>query len=360
MELNEVSIQKLIQGKLSTIEAKQIIALLDENPEWIENYFTEDEWGSLKEAEIDKISVERLRLSFEEIKSKAYDREVKEKTKSRLIYMTIAAATVAAAVLLFFIKGLWLPSYRISPNEISNNLSFDSLHVFNNTDTLALIALSDGSSIGLNPQSNLSYLKKFPKERRVIKLVGTAFFKVAKDKQRPFEVQAAGFSTVALGTSFRVAANKNDNKVTVQLYSGKVVISKTDSATGKRFNNVFLYPNQQLTINTATFSSEMVQINQTIHTQDNVETLPTKTLEWNKYITTTHLQFDNTPLVSVFAVLQHQYGITINANVTDVKGIIFSGTFKKGDNVQTILATITSINHLNLLKSGDDHYKITK
>jgi transmembrane sensor len=68
-----------------------------------------------------------------------------------------------------------------------------------------VIALEDGSIVTLNTNSRIDV--HFSKERRDISLVrGEALFDVAKNKERPFIVEANGTTVRAVGTSFSVAA----------------------------------------------------------------------------------------------------------------------------------------------------------
>ena len=66
------------------------------------------------------------------------------------------------------------------------------------------IELPDGSKIWLNQNSTLEYKKNF--EKRIVYLEGEAFFDVAKDKSRPFEIYAGKSKTTVLGTSFNIRA----------------------------------------------------------------------------------------------------------------------------------------------------------
>jgi transmembrane sensor len=361
MELTEQSIQQFIQGQLSIKDAKEIISLLNTNPNWVNQYFTEDEWAALKEAEIEKLSQESLQNTWSSIQSKAF-LDDNQKARPRVVFMWVAAASVAASILLFFVIGSWIHENGINKSAVSTTIN-DTLFKQNNTDTVQLLTLSDGSSIELNPQASVSYLQELPKEKRVINLEGNAFFRVAKDKHRPFEVHAAGFSTIALGTSFRVIANLNENKVTIQLYTGKVVISKTDSTLDNYFKNVTLYPNQQLVINKETLGSYVASINRNNDNeikQPLEKANPARRLDWDKYIVDNQLRFSNTPLITIISVIEHHYGISIIYEPNSIKGIVFTGIFKNGDDAQTVLSTLTSVNHLNLLKSNSKCFKITK
>lgn len=80
------------------------------------------------------------------------------------------------------------------------------------------LALADGSRVELDADSALS-LAFSPQARRLSLLRGRAFFDVAPDPARPFEVAAAGGVTTALGTRF-----------SVHLWSDEVTVTVTQSA----------------------------------------------------------------------------------------------------------------------------------
>ncbi len=356
MQLSETIIQQYLQGNLSMKDTKEVAKLLDQNPDWPSQYFNEAEWEGMKGAE--SLGDKKLQDTLLLIKARTYEKP--KIGSAKIIYMAIAAASVAAAVMVFVYVGGLISADSGNKNQTASfNKISDTLIHQNSSDTVQLLVLEDGSAIELNPKSAVTYLKKFPVNQRVIGLTGTAFFKVAKDKNRPFEVQTAGFSTIALGTSFRVIASRTSNILTVQLYTGKVVIKQTDNVAN--FKNVFLMPNQQLVLNTDNLNTNITNIN----THTNKIALAEKSTskqarDWDEYITDTHIQFANTPLTDVFAVLEHQYGVSIKYNATAIKGMVFTGTFKKTDEPQNMLATITTINKLTLLKSGSMHFKIAK
>lgn len=74
--------------------------------------------------------------------------------------------------------------------------------------------LSDGSRVTLGMQSSLSLDYQF-KLRRVQLEAGEASFKVAKDPDRPFVVQAGNVRVSAVGTEFEVRRGARDVDVTV-------------------------------------------------------------------------------------------------------------------------------------------------
>ncbi len=82
------------------------------------------------------------------------------------------------------------------------------------------VPLSDGSAITLNSASTVSI--HYERRRRLIRLLrGEALFDVAKDAARPFVVEAANASVIAVGTSFTVA-QVEDASVNVMVREGVV------------------------------------------------------------------------------------------------------------------------------------------
>lgn len=86
------------------------------------------------------------------------------------------------------------------------------------------IQLSDGSSVILNTASSLSV--EFSETQRVIRLHGgEAYFKVAADAARPFEVVTSRGRVRALGTAFDVKQWQGDLAVTVYEHSVRVAFA---------------------------------------------------------------------------------------------------------------------------------------
>ena len=90
------------------------------------------------------------------------------------------------------------------------------------------ITLEDGTKVWINAASSLEKLNFNATERRV-KLVGEAFFEVAKDSTRPFFVETAQQTIRVLGTKFNLKSYPNQ-KETLTLVEGKVsTISQKDN-----------------------------------------------------------------------------------------------------------------------------------
>ncbi|WP_286859492.1 MULTISPECIES: FecR family protein [Sphingobacterium] len=89
------------------------------------------------------------------------------------------------------------------------------------------IQLPDGSTVWVNANSKLYFPNRFPANERSVKVEGEAFFKVQKDKKRPFKVQTGDLNISVLGTSFNVRAYQTKH-ISTTLIEGSVQLTYHD------------------------------------------------------------------------------------------------------------------------------------
>ncbi len=83
------------------------------------------------------------------------------------------------------------------------------------------LQLEDGSQVEVGPASQI--VVQLSEQRRQIELEqGAAYFRVAKDKSRPFEVRINSASVVAVGTEFNI--DKTATHIEVTVYEGAVEV----------------------------------------------------------------------------------------------------------------------------------------
>lgn len=93
------------------------------------------------------------------------------------------------------------------------------------------VALSDGSTMILNTNSRVEVL--FTSEQRTINLTrGQAMFEVAKNKERPFVVNADNQRVTALGTAFDVRLDEQHAAVNIVLVEGRIAVDEFDKQIG--------------------------------------------------------------------------------------------------------------------------------
>lgn len=85
----------------------------------------------------------------------------------------------------------------------------------------ATLRLSDGSEVQLGGHTRITVFLG-PRVRRIDLLSGEAFFGVAKDRARAFEVRAGTAIVTAVGTQFNV--RRSDDRVIVSVLEGRVLV----------------------------------------------------------------------------------------------------------------------------------------
>jgi transmembrane sensor len=95
------------------------------------------------------------------------------------------------------------------------------------------LVLPDGSKVTLNAGSKLTYKKDFGKNSRIISLKGEGFFEVAKNKEKPFVINAGDAEIKVLGTSFNVKAYSDMEKIEITVKEGTVSVSNKKALTRK-------------------------------------------------------------------------------------------------------------------------------
>lgn len=99
--------------------------------------------------------------------------------------------------------------------------------------------LPDGTTVKLNADSKLLVPEFFTGDKREVKLIGEAFFDVARDETRPFIIKTSDLEIEVLGTSFNVSAYEDATSRSVSVKSGKVAVKSYRKGTA-----VELEPNE--------------------------------------------------------------------------------------------------------------------
>ena len=100
------------------------------------------------------------------------------------------------------------------------------------------LVLADGTKVWLNAASSLKFPTQFDGKDRTVQLTGEAYFEVAKNKDKPFNVKTATQTVQVLGTHFDINSYTNETAVKTTLLEGSV---KVLSPAG----NVIISPGQQ-------------------------------------------------------------------------------------------------------------------
>jgi transmembrane sensor len=170
------------------------------------------------------------------------------------------------------------------------------------------ISLPDGSTASLNTGGSLRYPSKFKGNKRSVRLEGEAFFEIARDEQKPFTVNASGDACVeVLGTSFDLRSDSENNKVFLNVVSGRVAFYPR----GKKRRSRELGPDEQAVCEKGSISQPV--------------TVDLNFLSWKSHI----LVFENTPLKDVLDQLGRYYRKDFRMIGGGLESLALTGTYER-------------------------------
>lgn len=144
------------------------------------------------------------------------DIQLKHLRRSKLAWGVAAGVAILASAALAWqlqLRGIHKVSYPTYSTQIGEKRA---------------ITLTDGSTVTLDAQSRATI--RFSGRSRDIDLSGQAFFRVAHDSGRPFQVHAGNVMVTALATQFDVRSD-SDQVATISVIEGAVEVSSTPEST---------------------------------------------------------------------------------------------------------------------------------
>lgn len=114
--------------------------------------------------------------------------------------------------------------YHDTRTESVDNVSYNTLTTPNGRKFE--LVLADGTKVYLDASSSITYPTSFPGNERKVRIIGQAYFEVAKNPSKPFKVNVADKSEVeVLGTHFNVSAFSDEAVIRTTLVEGSVKVS---------------------------------------------------------------------------------------------------------------------------------------
>ena len=134
----------------------------------------------------------------------------------RLLYRAVGIAAMLALALGFSF------SLLVSEEEEAGLVSFTAP-----VGQKAEVSLPDGTKVWLNSGSTLSYFTDYGQNTRSVKLRGQAFFDVAKNRDKQFDVSIGDLEVRVHGTAFDINGYTDNSEVEVVLLRGHVTVVST-------------------------------------------------------------------------------------------------------------------------------------
>jgi transmembrane sensor len=219
------------------------------------------------------------------------------------------------------------------------------------------ITLPDGTLVWLNADSKLSYDSKLnEKGRRLVYLVGEAFFDVAHQKNHTFIVQTNKVSIKVLGTAFNVKAYELDRVSEATLLRGSIELSLNNKSQQK----ILLKPSEKfaLTENRKTSKDQKDLLQDSEDLTLKIENIAPVRIAGQDYIEETSwkddvLVFKNESLDELKPKLERWFNVQIEIGGNVPKSYRFTGIFKN-ENIEEALTAMQLIKPFHFKLKADD------
>jgi ferric-dicitrate binding protein FerR (iron transport regulator) len=232
-----------------------------------------------------------------------------------------------AAIILIFIGTLFSVMLAISwlEQEEVDNLAYEteeSSLITKSTPNRRMfrMRLEDGSFVHLNAVSKIIYPQTFGNKRREIEIEGEAYFDIARDETKPFNIKVKDHDVEVLGTSFNIKAYNEDDDFSVAVESGKVRVDLKIEG----IEPVMLTKGQKLIFSSRSKKAQVVPVN----TEEE--------LIWRKGI----LKFQSTPMAQVEKMLERWYGVEVIIEDKDIYSYNFTGNHEN-KNITSVLEALS-------------------
>lgn len=192
------------------------------------------------------------------------------------------------------------------------------------------VTLEDGTEVWLNAESQLIYPEHFADNERRVQVKGEAYFKVAKNVEKPFYVESGGQLIRVTGTEFNVNCYAEDQHVFTTLVSGSVALRPLNGEGGE----VVLTPGHQAVFDKQQHKAQLRSVDTSVVTS------------WVKG----SFVFEDQTLAQIMQDLSRWYNFHYQFMTPQAANTVFMGTVPRYGDFQDVLTILE--------KSGNLKFKI--
>lgn len=207
-------IENVINCTATKEQARQVVEWFSTTAEgqlYLSDLINQDAQMLEKEDLSNYVSIDKSRDILYQI-----NRQIKQKKIFRF-WMRVAAVLLP----LILLSGLMY--YTNSKVDLFGETTYTEIYVPKGDQQH--IIFQDGSEVYLNSDTKLTYPTKFGLTSRKLFLNGEGYFKVTKNKNRPFIVQLNNANVTVLGTQFNVKAYDEDSEMRIVLDRGSILFN---------------------------------------------------------------------------------------------------------------------------------------
>ena len=332
----EALIMSYLDGQCSAEEARELLSWVAESEEnrlYFKSLKDQYEVWNLTDFAMPEMDEADVEAALDAVNAKI---DAVEETETKIVQMPWLrrnykyVSGVAAAVVVALFMGFLVTR------------SFDSsvTLAYNGQDAESSYVLPDGTSVQFDGEGALTYTKHFARANRPVKFEGIAYFDVAKDASKPFVIHCNNMDVEVLGTSFLLNADKDAERCTIDLYTGKVRMTGFDKK-GNAISQVEINPGERGVWNAI---------------EGELKAMSYSEVKEEELFTEHVLVFDNESLSKIVEALEYIYKVEIDlADSCASKKL--TARFSDDESIDDVLETIALVSEVTVTKS-DDVYQI--
>lgn len=195
------------------------------------------------------------------------------------------------------------------------------------------VVLEDGTEVWLNADSRLRYPEKFGDSERRVELTGEAYFKVAKDIDKPFYVVSGGQEVRVYGTEFNVNAYSDDANIYTTLVSGQVSLK----TFGGNNSELMLTPGRQAVYDKSTEAAHVKTVDTEVVTS------------WRSGA----FVFEDQTLEQIMRTLSRWYDFNYEFADKEVAQIVFMGSIPRYGSFNEVVEIFRKMGGIRMRLKGD-------
>lgn len=305
--LREDILKKYLMGECSEEELIEVSAWIRESDEHARQLFRMEEIYQLGKTNSHTIE-QQMQLAEKRLYKRIKEANSKQAKTIRLYQWMKYAAIVTVILLLGGGAGYWF--YQ---NDT------DMLIAVANEGIVKEVTLPDGTKVWLNNSATLKYPREFSKTERNVYLEGEAYFKVTKNRQKPFTVESDAMRVRVLGTTFNFKSDKRSRVAEATLIEGEIEV-KGQREEGQ----IILAPGQRAELNKSTGRLTVKQVDAKLDAVWHDDLIP----------------FVSADIFTITKALERFYDVKIILSPDIRSDKTYSGVLKKKSNIESVLKSL--------------------
>ena len=327
----EALIMSYLDGQCSAEEARELllwVAESEENRLYFKALKDQYEVWNLTDFAMPELDEADVEAALDAVNAKI---DAVEETETKVVQMPWLrrnykyVSGVAAAFLIALFVGFL----------VRNSFNSTVTYAFNGQNESSFV-LPDNTSVNFNSEGSLSYTKHFAESDRSVDFEGVAYFDVAKDESLPFVLHCNNMDVEVLGTSFLLNAEKNAERCTLDLYTGKVKMTAFDKK-GNILSVVEINPGERGVWDAT--ANELKAMSYSEVKEDEL---------LNEHV----LVFNNEKLSKIVEALEYIYKVEIDLGESCASKKL-TARFSDDESIDEVLETIALVSEVTVTKEGE-------